>query len=112
MRRILSLLLLLFFVSNPSLFAQETTATLNGSVSDPSGNPVSGATITIKHEPTGYVTNSLSNNKGLFVVPNLKVGGPYTITVSFVGFQDEVNHDVNLILGENPDLNISLKSSS
>ena len=71
MRRILSLLAL-FLVSSLSVFAQETTATLNGIVADPSGNPVSGATISIKHEPTGYVTNSLSNNKGIFVVPNEK----------------------------------------
>jgi hypothetical protein len=112
MRRILSLLVLLFFVSSPSTFAQETTAILNGGVYDASGKSVPGATITIKHEPTGYLTNSLSNNKGLFVVPNLKVGGPYTIIVSFVGFQEEVIHDVNLTLGNNPDLNVSLKSGS
>ena len=73
-----------------STFAQETTATLNGRVKESKGAFVSGATITIKHEPTGLVTTGQTNSKGIFVIPNLKVGGPYSIKISFVGFKEEV----------------------
>ena len=65
--------------------AQETAATLNGLVSDDKGNPIAGATITVLHEPTGAKAVSQTNKKGLFVLPNLKPGGPYTIKISFIG---------------------------
>ena len=80
------LFILLMFISNLAM-AQETTATLTGSVSDASKNAVNGATITIKHEPTGYVVSSQTNSKGLFLVPNLKTGGPYTINNKFCGHE-------------------------
>ncbi len=93
-------------------FAQETSATLSGHVKEGKGAFVSGATITVKHEPTGYVTKTQTNSKGIFVIPNLKSGGPYTVTISFVGFKDEVFNDVNLGLGNNPDVNVTLTGTS
>ena len=107
-KRLLSYLFLLILFSL-KLSAQETTSTLSGSVSDDKGMPVPGASIIVKHEPTGYVTGTTSNSKGLFVMPNLKPGGPYTITISFVGFQTEKNENINLQLGNNPDAGIVLK---
>lgn len=92
--------------------AQETTSTLNGIVDNEKGSPVSGATITVIHEPTGAVTTNQSNSKGLFVIPNLKPGGPYSITVSFVGFDEQKLNNVNLTLGANPDLTIVLKQNT
>ncbi len=46
----------------------------------------------------------------MFVIPNLKPGGPYTITISFIGYENQKFENVNLGLGNNPDLNISLKT--
>ncbi len=101
-------LFVLVMSANNLAMAQETTATLTGSVADASKNTVNGATIIVKHEPTGYVVSSQTNSKGLFLIPNLKTGGPYTIKISFVGMKEEVLNDVNLALGNNPDVNISL----
>ncbi len=114
MRKQLFSLFLLFVLSFAAKisFAQETTATLSGNVADEKGIAVAGATITIKHEPTGAVSYSQTNSKGIFVVPNLKVGGPYTINVIYVGFQADTLHDISLALGENPDLNIGLRPLS
>src|SRR5450432_141499 len=106
-KRVLSYLFLLLI--SLKLSAQETTSTLSGSVSDDKGVPVPGASIIVKHEPTGYVTGTTSNSKGIFVMPNLKPGGPYTVTISFVGFQTEKNENINLQLGNNPDAGIVLK---
>lgn len=92
--------------------AQETTATLNGLISDSKNLPIASATVSVKHVPTGYETRTQTNNKGIFSVPNLKPGGPYIITISFVGFKDEIINDVNLILGNNPDLNVSLSPAN
>src|SRR5262249_12803024 len=94
-----------------NLFSQETTATLNGTVNDSKGEPAGGATVSVTHEPTGYHTVTQTNNKGLFVIPNLKPGGPYTVVVSFVGSDDQKFDNVNLTLGANPEMNIILKSS-
>lgn len=93
-------------------FSQETSATLNGHVRESKGAFVSGATVTVKHEPTGFVTTAQTNSKGIFVIPNLKAGGPYTISVSFVGFKSETFSDVNLTLGNNPDMNVTLSSTA
>ena len=95
-----------------NLSAQETTATLSGFVSDDKGTPVAGASILLKHGPTGYVSGSQTNSKGIFTIPNLKPGGPYTVTISFVGFESNKNDNVNLSLGNNADINVVLSNSN
>ena len=94
-----------------SLSAQETTATLNGFVTDVSGQPVSGASVSVIHEPTATKTATQTNSKGIFVIPNLKPGGPYTIVISFVGFEEQKFENINLVLGNNPELQVDLKNS-
>ncbi|MBO9683783.1 MAG: TonB-dependent receptor, partial [Flavisolibacter sp.] len=113
MRSYLCLTAISIFLSafNLSAHAQETTATLSGLVSDARGLPVGGASITVKHEPTASQAATQTNNKGLFVIPNLKPGGPYTIVVSFVGFENQKFENVSLTLGSNPGLKIDLKNS-
>src|SRR5689334_6424162 len=90
-------------------YSQETTATLRGLVTDSKGVPVPGASVLVKLESTGFSTGVQTNSKGLFVIPNLRPGGPYTISISFVGFQEEKMDEVTLILGNNPDMNVTLK---
>ena len=100
--------LLGLFLNNA--FAQETTSTLSGRVTNEKNEIVAGATIKLTHVPTGATTTFQSNGKGLFVAPNLKPGGPYTIKITSVGFKDQDFNDVNLTLGANPDVNIILSS--
>ncbi len=95
-----------------SVFAQETTATIGGHITDEKGAFVSGAVITLKHEPTGTITTGQSNSKGIFYIPNLRVGGPYTVKITFVGFKEQNFTDVNLGLGNNPELDLKLLSTS
>ena len=88
-RKLLTGLFALLISISGKVLAQETTATLNGVVNDERGGIIAGATITVVHEPTGATIYTQSNKKGLFVLPNLKPGGPYTVKVSFVGFSDQ-----------------------
>ncbi|MBK8713007.1 MAG: TonB-dependent receptor [Niastella sp.] len=97
------------FATN-KLFAQETSSTLNGIVEDAKGMMLTGASVLVKHEPTGYKTTTQTNSKGIFILPNLKPGGPYTVTISFVGLKPEVVENVSLSLGNNPELNVILKA--
>ena len=101
------LLLFMFVVSNA--FAQETVSSLGGTVSDEKGGIISGATVELLHVPTGAVSKTQTNKKGIFNVSNLKPGGPYSITITFVGFNQKKAEDVNLALGTNPDLDVILK---
>ena len=102
--------LMICILVSVNLFAQETTATLSGIVVDTKGEIANGATVLVTHEPTGYHTNVLTNNKGLFVIPNLKPGGPYTVVISFVGSQEQKFENINLSLGNNPEMNVTLKN--
>lgn len=89
-------LLTLAFVSR----AQETTSEITGLVTDAQGAPVSGATITALHTPTGTKYSTSSRKDGRFNFANVKIGGPYTITTTFVGFKDEVQDNIMLVLGQ------------
>ncbi|MDQ6609509.1 MAG: carboxypeptidase regulatory-like domain-containing protein [Bacteroidota bacterium] len=99
----------LFFTA--SLFAQETTATLSGTVRGIKGEPVYGASIALTHEPTGTRAGTQTNDKGIFVIPNLKPGGPYTILISYVGFEDQKFENISLGLGANPELHVDMKNN-
>src|SRR5438309_2560294 len=109
-----SILLLLGIICMSSFpsFSQETTATLSGHITDDRGAFLNGATILIRHEPTGTVTNTQTNSKGIFYLPNLRAGGPYTITITYVGFKDVTLNDINLALGNNPNLDLNLRSTT
>ena len=106
------LLLMLIVLTGIKSIAQETTSTLSGSVNDEKGGKVPGATIQATHLPTGAISKTQSNNKGLYILTNLKPGGPYTIIISFVGHAQQKAENVNLSLGSNPDLNIFLKQDN
>ena len=61
-----------------------TTATISGSVTDEKHEVLPGANITVIHEPSGTRYGSSSRTNGQFTVANVRTGGPYTISVSFV----------------------------
>jgi hypothetical protein len=109
MKRFIPKLLLLGILGSTQLHAQETTATLSGLVLDGKGSPLISATISVKHEPTGYVLATQANNKGIFTLPNLRPGGPYTILITSTGFKADTLNDVYLTLGNNPAGNITLE---
>ncbi len=105
-------LLFLFLLISGGLAAQETTATLSGIVTDSKGIPVHGASVVVTYEPTGIKSASQSNSKGLFVIPNLKPGGPYTLIISFVGLKEMKFENIQLSLGSNPELKLVLTEDS
>src|SRR6185295_684760 len=76
------LLILIFSFSSERLFSQVTTATLVGFVHDSKGAPLSPATVIIELPDAGIRQAVLTKGDGRFTVPNLRVGGPYRITVT------------------------------
>ncbi len=80
--------------------AQVTTGTITGVVKDAKNEPLTGASIEVIHEPSGTRYKSVSTNTGKYTVPALRVGGPYKITVTYVGLKTEVVTDITVQLGE------------
>ena len=91
--------------------AQVTTASMSGEVSS-NGEPVIGATIMAVHTPSGTNYGTITNMDGRFDLQGMRTGGPYEITVSYIGYQTAIFKEVTLQLGETYNLNVDLKESS
>ncbi|OKS86385.1 hypothetical protein RG47T_1841 [Mucilaginibacter polytrichastri] len=65
--------------------AQTNLAGISGKVSGPGGAPLANATITVKNESTGFIIKSTSNSKGTFLLKELPLGSPYSITAEVMG---------------------------
>ena len=91
--------------------AQETTSEIQGLVSDGKSG-LSGVTIVATHQPTGtkYITST--RNDGRYNLPNLKIGGPYSIHVTSIGFKAEHQDEITLLLGQSHKANFSLKEAT
>ncbi|MTI20089.1 TonB-dependent receptor, partial [Fulvivirga sp. RKSG066] len=89
-----------------------TTSGINGKITDANGDPLPGATIIAVHQPTGSQYGNLSGADGFFRIPNMKVGGPYKITVNFIGYQTYEVNDIRLALGQKLFLDIPMDEAS
>ncbi|MEO6520514.1 MAG: carboxypeptidase regulatory-like domain-containing protein [Mucilaginibacter sp.] len=89
-----------------------TTAALHGVVADSKGATLPGATIIVTHVPTGTVYSAATRNDGRYNLPNLRVGGPYTIKISFIGFKDYIQAGVTLSIGQDQAVNVKLVDNS
>ena len=78
--------------------SQQTTSEILGLVQG-ENKPLQGATVVAVHLPTGTRYTTTSREDGRYNLSNLRVGGPYEITVTFIGFQQETQSDINLSLG-------------
>ncbi|ACU58804.1 TonB-dependent receptor [Chitinophaga pinensis] len=81
------------------LLAQETTSEIHGQVKD-GQTGVPGAIIIALHNPTGTKYMTTTRKDGRYNVPNVRVGGPYTISVSYIGYKDQKIENVTLSLGQ------------
>ncbi len=89
-----------------------TTASITGVVKDANGEVLTGATVIALHGPTGSQYGNISNVDGRFRLANMQVGGPYKITVTFVGYQNLEKENVYLSLGQTLSLSFELKEAS
>jgi len=87
--------------------AQETTSEIQGIVLD-GKQSIPGATVIAVHQPTGTKYGTTTRLDGRYNLPNLKIGGPYVVTVSFVGFKTETQSDISLLLGQTHKANFTL----
>ncbi|MDE3213699.1 MAG: carboxypeptidase regulatory-like domain-containing protein, partial [Bacteroidota bacterium] len=102
------LLTTLLALCSYGIFAQETTSQILGTVTDgQSGLP--GATVTALHTPTGTRYITTTRKDGRYNLPGLRIGGPYTITVTYVGYKPEKQDNVTLVVGQDFTSDFTLK---
>jgi hypothetical protein len=98
--RNLFLSIAMVFVSFAAFGQGVTTAMLTGKVVDPDGKALPGATVIAVHTPSGSQYGTITDDNGNYRIPNMNVGGPYLITISFIGFENYTNNEVFLNLGQ------------
>jgi outer membrane receptor for ferrienterochelin and colicin len=109
--KVLSSVGMLIFCSMMAYGQGSTTATLSGKVTGPDGETLPGATIIAIHTPSGSQYGNVSDANGSFRIPNMRVGGPYKVTINFVGFSENVKDGINLTLGKTYDLNVKMETN-
>jgi hypothetical protein len=95
--------------ATPAMAQTITTGTISGTVVDAQGGVLPGATVVAVHTPTGTSYEAVTQADGRFTLLNVRVGGPYTVTVKMQGFKDDTTKDVMVALGEERALSVKLK---
>ncbi|MEE1316889.1 MAG: TonB-dependent receptor, partial [Prevotella sp.] len=111
MQKKIILLVAMIMMVVTSAIAQITTSSLAGKVSA-NGEDVIGATIEAVHKPSGTRYNAVSNATGMFAINGMRVGGPYEVTISYIGYETKVVSGVTLQLGETYNLNTSMSEDT
>jgi hypothetical protein len=86
----------------------QTSASIKGIVTDPSGAPVPSATVRTMNRETGAVRTSLSDAAGRYLVVSLPVG-EYELRVTKSGFQDAIRSGIHLVVGEEATVDLRLQ---
>nr|MCU0649904.1 carboxypeptidase-like regulatory domain-containing protein [Gemmatimonadaceae bacterium] len=95
-----------------SLDAQVTTSSIRGVVTGQDGKGVEDARIVAVHVPSGTRYAGVTRTDGRFFVPGMRVGGPYTVTASRIGFEPSTQRDITLALGVTTDLAFKLGAAA
>jgi hypothetical protein len=106
------LMSLLSFMVTLTSFGQITTSTLSGVVKNEKGETLAGATVHAVHQPSGSEYRTSSTKSGLYTIPAVRVGGPYIIHVSYVGYKMAEITDIQTLLGSTSNVDVVLLSDS
>jgi hypothetical protein len=89
-------------------YGQATDATIAGLIKDGGGAVLPGATISVRNESTGFQTGTQSGPDGRFAIKQLPLGGPYSVTFSYVGFTNQVRTGYQLNQADLITVNVNL----
>ena len=112
-KRLLFLVAMLLTLSLTAM-AQITTSSMAGKVTldDQNGEEVIGATVVAIHEPSGTRYTAVTNTSGRFTINGMRTGGPYEVTVSYIGFQPRIVKGIILQLAETYNLSVMLSEDA
>src|SRR5260370_7574906 len=105
----LRLLVVFVLLSTAMLVGQTFRGTILGTVTDPSGAVVAGATVKVRNLATGLERTTATSADGSYAVPELPIG-TYSVTVTQPGFQTAITNNVQGNLATNPPLDPQLQT--
>ena len=85
-----------------------TTSSISGAITDTKNEALPGATVIAIHTPSGTQYGTTANAQGQYSFPAVRIGGPYTLTFSYVGFQDQKVENLFANLGASANANVKL----
>jgi outer membrane receptor protein involved in Fe transport len=85
-----------------------TTSSLSGFITDNAGSAIPGANILAVHTPSGTSYGTVSMADGRFAIIGMRIGGPYKVTISFVGYKSVEQDNIFLTLGSATNLSTTL----
>ena len=88
--------------------AQVTSSAITGNVVDSKNEALPGATVLAVHTPSGTKYGAITGIDGKYFIPTVRVGGPYTVTVSFIGFQTKRTEGIITNLGSAANVNFQV----
>lgn len=100
--------ILWFSNGNPVAAQGVTTGSISGSVMDDKNQPLYGANVTAVHEASGTYYGAVTTVSGAFTILNMRIGGPYTVKISFIGFKPREEKDVYIKLGQSVKLSFRM----
>lgn len=92
------LLMIVALLGTTVMMSQVTSSSMSGRVTDVDG-PVMGATVIATHTPSGTTYGTITNDDGRYTLPGMRVGGPYSVAVSYVGYGTNTTSDITIGLG-------------
>lgn len=92
--------------------AQVTTSSISGRVLDAAGEGLIGATVRATHVPSGAIYGAVTNESGRYVLPAVRVGGPFSVSVTFTGFESQTKDGLTTNLGSATNVNFSLRDNT
>jgi hypothetical protein len=105
----LILVLAVFMAVTPTAHAQMTTATVNGTVRSDKGDIIAGATVKLRHTPSGTLYGAVSRKDGRYIITGLRIGGPYSMSVASVGMKTAEYTIQSLALGETRKFDVAMQ---
>src|SRR5579859_1046710 len=108
-KRFAALFVAVFMLAAPALLAQVTTGNISGNVTAKQDNSaLPGVTIEAVHVPTGTRYSSVTGAQGFFIIPSVRVGGPYRVTATLEGFKTTTVTLPEVRLGDTATADVSL----
>ena len=86
-----------------------TTAAISGVITNNAGEHLPGANVIALHTSSGSTYGASSRADGRYTIPGMRVGGPYTVTVSYVGYESQARENIYLSLGVTTNVDFTMR---
>ncbi|HYW34729.1 MAG TPA: carboxypeptidase regulatory-like domain-containing protein, partial [Balneolaceae bacterium] len=112
MKRYLLFFFVLIVLPLAGYAQNKTSSGIQGVVRDAQGRPLAGANVVAIHKPSGTRYGTVTRKNGHFTLNNVRTGGPYTVQVTFVGYNAQKKTITNIKLGNTATINFTMRQGN